>query len=659
MEEHFTVNLEGGRPWGFTLQGGTDFRSPLRVGRVTPGRRAAQAGLVGGDYILAINETPCDGLKHLQAQQLVVKALQELTLVCTKQRPALLSPAGKPTQSFSFPSPPPATTDYQYKPPTPTSSQPHTPRTPVTPSEPIAKPQPPPVTWSTPAKAPQAGGGVANGEGGGASMDVFDTILQDIETFTGDLAQGTAKTDPAQQEVNGTPNMDEWEVIDAPPTEEFQSYQHEGGGAKDQIVSQPPEKPEEPTVPEPDRPAAKSPSPDPATKVAMTTKSSGWYQQMFKGFHQPGPTVGEKRGDPVEEKPRERQRKASDSEDNPSSYNYDHRGLRVRSSSFSKVESTSAEVKSEPRPRTKLPADPTMTTEDVMHALKRSTSFKSNRRGVNERAGKSRDYWKKVETAAQEKERRRSSESRPRSYSELPQRSPDNYTTKMMHPLLRDAEDSVPTPNPQPSTTQASSVEPATSEPDPQDVFTRIDASKLHGAMENAVVMGTLEKEGVPTTALPLSAPVKEKEKKAERRKSKELKPPPSEKARALYNFDAQTTKELSFKKGDIIDLTHSVDDNWLEGGVDGRKGIFPKAYVRVLTEEQIQELAAPKEEKPLEQAKALYDFEAQTAREISFSKGDILGISRKIDDNWYEGFHGDQKGIFPVAYVQILEASQ
>ena len=48
-------------------------------------------------------------------------------------------------------------------------------------------------------------------------------------------------------------------------------------------------------------------------------------------------------------------------------------------------------------------------------------------------------------------------------------------------------------PNPQPSTTQASSVEPATSEPDPQDVFTRIDASKLHGAMENAVVMGTLE----------------------------------------------------------------------------------------------------------------------------------------------------------------------
>lgn len=30
----FVVNLEGGGPWGFTLQGGADFRSPLKVGKV-------------------------------------------------------------------------------------------------------------------------------------------------------------------------------------------------------------------------------------------------------------------------------------------------------------------------------------------------------------------------------------------------------------------------------------------------------------------------------------------------------------------------------------------------------------------------------------------------------------------------------------------------
>ena len=28
--------------------------------------------------------------------------------------------------------------------------------------------------------------------------------------------------------------------------------------------------------------------------------------------------------------------------------------------------------------------------------------------------------------------------------------------------------------------------------------------------------------------------------------------------------------------------LTHTVDNNWLEEMVDGRKGIFPKNYIKV-----------------------------------------------------------------------------
>ena len=35
MEGQFLVAMEGGSPWGLTLQGGVDFRSPLRVGRVS------------------------------------------------------------------------------------------------------------------------------------------------------------------------------------------------------------------------------------------------------------------------------------------------------------------------------------------------------------------------------------------------------------------------------------------------------------------------------------------------------------------------------------------------------------------------------------------------------------------------------------------------
>lgn len=34
VNDEFTVVLEGGRPWGFTLSGGADFRSPLKIGKV-------------------------------------------------------------------------------------------------------------------------------------------------------------------------------------------------------------------------------------------------------------------------------------------------------------------------------------------------------------------------------------------------------------------------------------------------------------------------------------------------------------------------------------------------------------------------------------------------------------------------------------------------
>ena len=34
--------------------------------------------------------------------------------------------------------------------------------------------------------------------------------------------------------------------------------------------------------------------------------------------------------------------------------------------------------------------------------------------------------------------------------------------------------------------------------------------------------------------------------------------------------------RELSFEKGDFVDLTHLVDDNWLEGSVKGKTGYFP-----------------------------------------------------------------------------------
>ncbi|GAB6023088.1 hypothetical protein CHUAL_007178 [Chamberlinius hualienensis] len=51
----------------------------------------------------------------------------------------------------------------------------------------------------------------------------------------------------------------------------------------------------------------------------------------------------------------------------------------------------------------------------------------------------------------------------------------------------------------------------------------------------------------------------------------------------ALYDFEAENPGEVGFREGDIIHLTHRVDENWFEGTVDGKKGYFPVSYVQVL----------------------------------------------------------------------------
>lgn len=210
-----------------------------------------------------------------------------------------------------------------------------------------------------------------------------------------------------------------------------------------------------------------------------------------------------------------------------------------------------------------------------------------------------------------------------------------------LHPLLREAAE------------ENSSEGKVTGEDQPK-LFDRIDASKLQGALSNASMMGRLEQEGIPSNLLPAVVQA-QKEAATEAAAKEKEKPPPGPKAKALFDFTAQSDKELSFKKGDFLDLLHSIDDNWLEAKLPGGgKGNIPRSYIKVLTLQQFRELSSPGPPKGTQLAKALFDFKGQTDKELSFSKGDDIYIERKIDANWYEGYHGDAKGIFPAAYVQI-----
>lgn len=57
-------------PWGFRLDGGTDFMKPLRVQRVVP-TGAAEGQIQPGDEILAIGQTDASSLSHEEATELI------------------------------------------------------------------------------------------------------------------------------------------------------------------------------------------------------------------------------------------------------------------------------------------------------------------------------------------------------------------------------------------------------------------------------------------------------------------------------------------------------------------------------------------------------------------------------------------------------------
>ncbi|KAG9485082.1 hypothetical protein GDO78_008277 [Eleutherodactylus coqui] len=130
--------------------------------------------------------------------------------------------------------------------------------------------------------------------------------------------------------------------------------------------------------------------------------------------------------------------------------------------------------------------------------------------------------------------------------------------------------------------------------------------------------------------------------------------------ARAKFDFKAQSLKELPLQKGDIVYIYKQIDQNWFEGEHHGRTGIFPISYIEMLPQ---TEKAQPQKPPPVQvleygDAVAKFNFNGDTAVEMSFKKGERITLIRRVDENWYEGkISGTgRQGIFPVTYVDVLK---
>lgn len=64
-----------------------------------------------------------------------------------------------------------------------------------------------------------------------------------------------------------------------------------------------------------------------------------------------------------------------------------------------------------------------------------------------------------------------------------------------------------------------------------------------------------------------------------------------------------------------------------------------------------------PPEPEVLDQpcCRCLYDFDPENEGELGFKGGDIIILTNRLDDNWYEGMINGKTGFFPINYVEVL----
>ncbi|KAL6080834.1 hypothetical protein STEG23_023843, partial [Scotinomys teguina] len=130
---------------------------------------------------------------------------------------------------------------------------------------------------------------------------------------------------------------------------------------------------------------------------------------------------------------------------------------------------------------------------------------------------------------------------------------------------------------------------------------------------------------------------------------------PAGEWCKALHSFTAETSEDLSFKRGDRILILERLDSDWYRGRLHDREGIFPAVFVQPCPAEA-KSMAPPvlKGRK----AKALYDFLGENEDELSFKAGAVITELEPVDDDWMSGELMGRSGIFPKNYVQFLQVS-
>ncbi|XP_028253449.1 CD2-associated protein [Parambassis ranga] len=169
------------------------------------------------------------------------------------------------------------------------------------------------------------------------------------------------------------------------------------------------------------------------------------------------------------------------------------------------------------------------------------------------------------------------------------------------------------------------------------------------------------------------------------------------------YEYEALHEDELTLRLGDIIkNVRHIEEDGWMEGDLNGKRGLFPDNFVKELkkdskevkeTKNEPKEQAAPSQrreksagnvanlvqrmstigiptggfqpqppaasKKPKRrQCKVLFEYQPQNEDELELKVGEVLEIIEEVEEGWWNGLLNGKSGLFPSNFVKEMDAA-
>lgn len=169
------------------------------------------------------------------------------------------------------------------------------------------------------------------------------------------------------------------------------------------------------------------------------------------------------------------------------------------------------------------------------------------------------------------------------------------------------------------------------------------------------------------------------------------------------YDYDALHDDELTLRPGDIIkNVRYIEEDGWMEGDLNGKRGLFPDNFVKEVKKEskEVKETKSEQKEETSQpprreksagnvanlvqrmstigiptggflpqapaaskkpkrrQCKVLFDYQPLNEDELELKVGDIIDIIEEVEEGWWNGSMNGKSGLFPSNFVKEVDAA-